>query len=60
MRSGNVTMKSAAIPAGTGSTSVTCTCATPQPFTRPSGTVICLNPSCGVTISTTQPTKDRP
>lgn len=40
---------------------MTCTCPTPQPHTRPSGTRVCLNESCGGKISTeTTQKKERP
>ena len=39
---------------------VTCACPEPQPYTRPSGTVICLNPWCGGQIVAAPSREERP
>ncbi len=37
--------------------SLTCSCASPKPYERPSGTQVCMNLACGLPIAATMPPK---
>jgi hypothetical protein len=39
---------------------LTCACETPLPWTRPSGTLVCVNDGCGGRIEAPPEKKERP